>query len=46
MKDDLVRAFKCYKTGPVIYIGLMTRKEVRDLQIKSKCVVWWQTRSE
>jgi len=39
---DLVRGFKCGENGPV-YIGLMTRDEVHELQLKSKnCVVWYQ----
>ena len=41
---DLVRGFKCGVTGPVVYLGLMTRDEVRELQLKSNCVVWQQAK--
>ena len=40
---DLVRGFKCGKNGPV-YLGLMTRDEVRKLQLKSNCAVWHQAK--
>ena len=41
---DLVRGFKCGETGPVVYLGLMTRAEVRELQLKSNCAVWHQAK--
>ena len=41
---DLVRGFKCGETGPVVYLGLMTRDEVHELQLKSNCVVWQQAK--
>ena len=40
---DLVRGFKCGENGPV-YLGLMTRAEVRELQLKSNCAVWHQAK--
>lgn len=30
--QDLVRCFKCGKTGPIKYVGLMTRDKVKELQ--------------
>ena len=41
---DLVRGFKCGETGPVVYLGLMTRAKVRELQFKSNCAVWHQAK--
>jgi len=28
----------------VVYLGLMTRAEVRELQLKSNCAVWHQAK--
>ncbi len=44
---DLVRGFKCGVTGPVVYLGLMTRDEVHNLQIQAyaddkKVSIWQQ----
>ncbi len=41
---DLVRGFKCGENGQHIYLGLMTRDEVRELQLKSNCSVWHQAK--
>ena len=44
---DLVRGFKCGATGPVVYLGLMTRDEVHTLQIQAygkKISIWQQAK--
>ena len=41
---DLVRGFKCGENGRHVYLGLMTRDEVHELQLKSNCAVWWQAK--
>ncbi len=41
---DLVRGFKCGATGPVVYLGLMTRDEVHNLQKQSDGAVWFQAK--
>lgn len=46
---DLVRGFKCGVTGPVVYLGLMTRDEVHTLQIQAyaddkKVSIWQQAK--
>jgi hypothetical protein len=47
---DLVRGFKCGATGPVVYLGLMTREEVHNLQIQAyadgkKISIWQQAKA-
>jgi hypothetical protein len=46
---DLVRGFKCGANGPVVYLGLMTREEVHNLQIQAyadgkKISIWQQAK--
>lgn len=44
---DLVRGFKCGVTGPKVYLGLMTRDEVHNLQKQlygSGVIVWHQAK--
>jgi len=46
---DLVRGFKCGVNGPVVYLGLMTREEVHNLQIQAyadgkKVSIWQQAK--
>jgi len=46
---DLVRGFKCGVDGPVVYLGLMTREEVHNLQIQAyadgkKISIWQQAK--
>jgi hypothetical protein len=46
---DLVRGFKCGENGRHVYLGLMTRDEVHNLQIQAyadgkKISIWHQAK--